>query len=416
MSRTLLVGIIGLLVLLVAVTLNFWLLPEDEAVVDTSAPPQVTATPSEDTQGQVSPAQSQSAAPQGGDQTASSDAPASEEQAAQQDDASPSFDIVRVDPEGNAVIAGRSTPNAEVLIMDGDREIGRVTADGQGEWVFIPSEKLPAGESVIRLKSTDANGTETESEAAVVLVIPEAGQDVAGRQTEETGTPLAVLVPKDEAGQRSPAVVLQAPSAPTTNAGSSDTQASNATSAPSGDAAIEGGSETAQAESTARAFPDFTQSVGEGVSVDIIDYDESGDVVFQGRSEPGTSVEVFIDGTTVGEAVADASGVWSLSPDQPVAPGTYDLRVDKVAPTGVVAARVQLPFVRAGAVNRLPTDRLVVIQPGNNLWRIAARVYGSGTRYVEIHQANSDQIRDPDLIYPGQVFGLPQGSEPSQTN
>ena len=50
----------------------------------------------------------------------------------------------------------------------------------------------------------------------------------------------------------------------------------------------------------------------------------------------------------------------------------------------------------------------MIIQPGNNLWRIASRVYGSGLRYTEIYQANADQIRDPNLIYPGQVFGLPR--------
>ena len=45
---------------------------------------------------------------------------------------------------------------------------------------------------------------------------------------------------------------------------------------------------------------------------------------------------------------------------------------------------------------------------GRPLWRIARRVYGEGTRYAVIYQANRDMIRDPDLIYPGQVFAVPQ--------
>ena len=49
----------------------------------------------------------------------------------------------------------------------------------------------------------------------------------------------------------------------------------------------------------------------------------------------------------------------------------------------------------------------VVVQPGNSLWRIASRVYGEGLLYTEIYQANVGQIRDPDLIYPGQIFDLP---------
>ena len=49
-----------------------------------------------------------------------------------------------------------------------------------------------------------------------------------------------------------------------------------------------------------------------------------------------------------------------------------------------------------------------IIRHGDNLWTIARRVYGSGIKYTTIYTANSDQIRDPDLIYPGQVFDLPQ--------
>ena len=49
----------------------------------------------------------------------------------------------------------------------------------------------------------------------------------------------------------------------------------------------------------------------------------------------------------------------------------------------------------------------VVVQPGNSLWRIARRLSGRGLDYVHIYGANQTQIRDPDLIYPGQVFEIP---------
>ena len=99
---------------------------------------------------------------------------------------------------------------------------------------------------------------------------------------------------------------------------------------------------------------------------------------------------------------------WRFQPATPVEPGNYKLRVDRVDSAGVVRAQVALPFVRANPLASLPAGRLVVIQPGNNLWRISAQVYGSGFRYVQIYDANQDQIRDPDLIYPGQVFELPR--------
>lgn len=56
-------------------------------------------------------------------------------------------------------------------------------------------------------------------------------------------------------------------------------------------------------------------------------------------------------------------------------------------------------------------QRYVVIQPGDYLWKIARRTYGQGIRYLTIFEANREQIRDPDLIYPGQVFVLPEGKK-----
>jgi nucleoid-associated protein YgaU len=50
----------------------------------------------------------------------------------------------------------------------------------------------------------------------------------------------------------------------------------------------------------------------------------------------------------------------------------------------------------------------VIIRKGDNLWTISKRTYGQGTRYTTIYLANRDQIRNPDLILPGQVFVMPQ--------
>ena len=98
-----------------------------------------------------------------------------------------------------------------------------------------------------------------------------------------------------------------------------------------------------------------------------------------------------------------------MRPDQPVAPGVYTLRIDQIGPDGRVVQRIELPFARAEPQVEMPTAaERVVVQPGNSLWRIARRVYGAGTRYTVIYQANKDMIRDPDLIYPGQIFSLPE--------
>lgn len=49
-----------------------------------------------------------------------------------------------------------------------------------------------------------------------------------------------------------------------------------------------------------------------------------------------------------------------------------------------------------------------IIRQGDNLWSIASRVYGSGYRFITIYRANREQILNPDLIFPGQVFDLPE--------
>ena len=67
----------------------------------------------------------------------------------------------------------------------------------------------------------------------------------------------------------------------------------------------------------------------------------------------------------------------------------------------------QVPTLVGVTEGSRTTSGLAIIRRGDNLWTIARRVYGEGIRYTQIFEANADQIRDPDLIYPGQVFDLP---------
>jgi len=495
-AKPIAVGVVGVLVLASALVLNYFVLPDEESA---TAVPAASPTPA---------ATADRSAPAATAPSAAGTAPLTPAEPASPP--VPSFDIVRVDPGGNAVIAGRGAPNTEIAVVDGDSELGRVTTDDRGEWVFVPPAMLPSGERILTLRETRENGS--QSGEAVVLVIPEKGKDIAGRPSAEPSAPLAIVVPREE-GSTAAARVLQAPAAgpmgqaappaaaeapsvgstgaesqasatpttatPTTatptvetpapagpiaspatadgatpgslaasptpasptpaadtgvaalppHAAAGDTVARDATTAPgpavapdpsAPDPGAPPPAATPLAAGTAptlpmSAYPEARSAPSESaatspseVAVDVIDYDDKGEVVFSGRAEQGSRVEVFIDDRKVGDTQADAAGRWTMSPSEPVAPGAYQLRVDKLATTGTVEARVAFPFVRAAPLTDLPGDRLVVIQPGNNLWRIATRVYGSGFRYVEIFDTNRDQIRDPDLIFPGQVFGLPR--------
>lgn len=270
----------------------------------------------------------------------------------------PSFDVVRINPQGDAVMAGRAAPNAQVQIYDGQRRIGEVVADNRGEWVFVPNDPLPPGARELSLSSRLGTG-DTRSEQVVVLVVPERGRDLAGRPTTEATQPLAVATLRDGTGA---STLLQGP---------------------------------------ARA--------GDGtprLSVDVVDYDTTGKVVLAGRAPPDTTVQVYIENKLIGRAQSNAAGRWMLIPQGTLPPGLYTLRLDELAADGRVAMRIEIPFQRAEIESTDPAQTMVVVQPGDSLWRIARRAHGLGTAYTVIYEANKDQIRDPDLIYPGQVFSL----------
>lgn len=265
----------------------------------------------------------------------------------------PSFDVVRVTPAGEAVIAGRAAPGAEVTVVEGDKTVATVTADKRGEWVAVPATPLAPGARELDLSAkTDETAPPATAKEKVVVVVPEPAVKAP---------PVAVAVAPDGNATK----LLQAP------APESDTP-------PAGN-----------------------------VGVNSLNYDERGSVSVGGTAEPGKPVQVYVDDKPVGRAETDDKGRWTVTPEAPIQAGEHKLRADQVDDGGKVASRVELPVEIASAPPP-PGKNAVVVQPGNCLWRIALRAYGDGYKYIQIYRSNRSQIRDPDLIYPGQVFELPK--------
>ena len=156
-----------------------------------------------------------------------------------------------------------------------------------------------------------------------------------------------------------------------------------------------------------------SEAAGGGVSVDSVDYDDKGNLALAGTAKPGSVVEPSLatkdtGAASLGAAKTDEKGKWRLEVNKPVAPGRYALTVEERAPEGTPRSRIRLPFERADPITDFPAGRVVVVQPGNSLWRIARRVYGQGVRYTTIYAANQAQIGNPNLIFPGQIFSVPQ--------
>jgi nucleoid-associated protein YgaU len=352
----------------------------------------------------------------------------------------PSFDIVRVNPQGDAVIAGRAAPNAEVTVTDGKDEIGKVKADSRGEWVLVPNKSLVSGAHELSLEAKDEAKKDEPtvlSERKVILVVPERGKDIAGRETTKPSGPLVMAVPRDEAGATT---VLQKPETPlrpnaaATSEATAPSAAGETAGRPNsgeqaekaGDVAASSLNELAPAAGAERrpGLLGIPQSRGKPVqtaarepdgdpaasvlSLDAIDYDDSGNLSMSGQAPEGSNVRIYLDNRPIGDATAGKTGVWRLAPEISVPTGLYQMRVDQVDGKGDVVARIETPFSRAGPLGDLPRDAVTFVQPGNSLWRIARRTLGEGVRYTVIYEANRDQIRNPDLIYPGQIFVVPR--------
>lgn len=179
---------------------------------------------------------------------------------------------------------------------------------------------------------------------------------------------------------------------------------------------------------------------------DITRVERTGDAVIAGRAAPGATVELLRDGQSLGRAVADQSGQFVMTPP-PLPPGNYDLTLRSRLPDGKQAISEQKmavvldtaesasPAVRSHAETPRPAkdnkmaDRsapeaggpsqaslpsrkrstsAVIVSRGDSLWRISRATYGSGELYPLVLRANRSQIRNPDLIYPGQSFVLPR--------
>jgi len=151
-----------------------------------------------------------------------------------------------------------------------------------------------------------------------------------------------------------------------------------------------------------------------GVTLDTISYDESGAVRLSGRAPGPQDIRIYVDGVPVGAAQSTEAGTWDGLLFA-VTEGRYVLRVDALKPDGSVASRAESPFQRVypTAEQRTGTGQITV-QPGNTLWVMAEDRYGDGFLYTQIFSANREAIRDPDLIYPGQIFSLPTEAELSQ--
>ena len=309
----------------------------------------------------------------------------------------PTFDIVRVEPSGDVVAAGLADPGATVEMLDGLEALATARANESGEWAIVLDRPLAPGAHDLSLRTTtDGGSMATLSDQRVAVSVPERGQ-----------SGVLVVVNTSEG----PSEVLQVPVA--------TPPAETRVEPPPG--------VTAAAPAGEPAEPAVPETVRE-VVVTSVEADTAGTIYVTGTASTDDPVRVYLDNRPLGDARPMPDGLWALEVPREVPPGSYEVRADQIDAAGDVVARAAVPFERevevlelrpvasvgaAGgteAEGSVPGMRTVVIQRGDNLWKLSRRIYGRGVRFSNIYEANRDQITNPRWIYPGQVFLVPEGN------
>ena len=144
----------------------------------------------------------------------------------------------------------------------------------------------------------------------------------------------------------------------------------------------------------------------EKLTLDRIKYSENGTAILFGRARNEMNVLVYLDNNFQTKTTPGLDGGWKVDLGI-VEPGIYKLRIDETTNNGDVIFRIETPFKQEAKdlLDKMFT-KAITVQPGNSLWRIARKIYGRGIMYIDIYKKNDHLIKDPNLIYPGQVFSL----------
>jgi nucleoid-associated protein YgaU len=384
------------------------------------------------------------------------------------DTPAPRFDQIRVAPDGATVIAGQAPEGARVTFFLDGTEIAETVTSGAGDFAAIMTLPPSDAPRIMSLVTVLPDGSELPGQETVIIApfgVVEGDTALAEATPAETTTQddaaegLAEDAPVDIAAlDETLDVASPAEDMPQTASGAADAdsapvgdetttdvaEVTTDTAAPD-DAAPEGTPAVAAApeetgpeepvleetmpedttpETTApaivvagadgvRVVQGGAPQVQDDVRIDAITYSTEGAVTLAGRGASDRQVQVLLNNRPIQMGEIGPEGQWSLElPD--VDPGTYTLTVTQLSPEGAVESRVDTPFLRedparvaASPMRVADGVSVITVQPGFTLWGIAEANFGDGIAYVQIFQENRESIRDPDLIFPGQIFQLP---------
>ena len=273
-----------------------------------------------------------------------------------------SIDLAQVKPDGAAVFAGSSEPNVRIVVYEGDILLGETIADANGEWVVILDKNLGPGDHLVSIGSTDASGN------AVVADIM-LGIQVSENKDER---PLVALLPQTEG---MPPQLLQSP----------DDKDGDGTMA----------STSADADLPPALAPR------------ALAWKDGGALVVSGASRGGVRVTAMAGDLDFGAGQVGTDGSWQVVGKVNMDAAMRVMKFILYDGDDNAVATYALPVATRDLSRGLDGSRMVVVQRGDALWRIAYSSYGEGVRFVDIVRRNAGTINDPDLIFPNQIFTIP---------
>ena len=379
----------------------------------------------------------------------------------------PKLETVRIDDDGTALVAGMAYPGSVLEILVDEEVVESITLGQDGNFAVLFDIELKDRPQVISIRSIDGETVLVSDETMIVApkIIELAQADPADNQTQkqsegaENSTEVGVS-PKEKSETTSEENSSSDLAAETDLEEETEKAAeANNISNDNVDKADLTNKAPQLAQPTEEKIEEDVQQIltqepsdsdlipntvsnkaeqptvlladSEGVKVvqsgktgpnvmtdvmfDTINYSKDGDVAVTGRGAPESIVHFYLDNSPVASTAVDQTGYWSADLSD-VEAGVYTLRLDQLDQSGKVSSRIESPFKREDRsvlVDQMQDIaspariNVITVQPGNTLWAISRERYGRGILYVQVFDANKDKIRDPDLIYPGQIFDLP---------
>lgn len=256
----------------------------------------------------------------------------------------PTFDILRVEPDGSIVIAGKAPGGANVEVLAGSKVIGQAVAGPEGDFAVVVADPLAPGSYQIVLRATDeANAIAMSAETAVVS-IPEKPDGQVLALVEQPGQPSKLITVPEPMTAKPVEQAAVEPQKPAETAAAP--AATPKPAEPEAPAAAPAQSEVKPAE-VAVAKPEPVQPALD-LRVEVKAIEIEGNKVFvAGVATPKKPVRAYANELMLGEARSSETGEFLIEAlvDLPV--GDYIVRADLLADDGdKVLMRAQVPFRR----------------------------------------------------------------------